>query len=91
MKSRPLWQLLSGDPSELTCEECFAVMEYYAHALAECGPDILPRVLEHLRTCPDCRVQHREALRRLTPDQPEDNRASGSDPRESGGSDVEES
>jgi hypothetical protein len=30
----PLWQLLLEDPSHLTCDKCFAVMEYYAEVLA---------------------------------------------------------
>jgi len=59
---RPLWELLSEDPSDLTCDQCFAVMEYYAEVLAKSGAHLLPRVLEHLRRCPSCEGQHREAL-----------------------------
>jgi hypothetical protein len=62
---RPLWQLLLEDPSDLTCEECFAVMEYYAEVLATGNTDLLHEVIEHLKECPDCRLQHREALRHL--------------------------
>jgi hypothetical protein len=87
---KPLWQLLSEDPSDLTCDECFAVMEYYADVLATAGSDLLPKVLDHLRSCPSCRDQHREALRRLTESQSETNGASRCELGESDGSDVEE-
>jgi len=62
---RPVWQLLLEDPSDLTCDECFAVMEYYAELLAEGSTDLLPEVLEHLKECPPCEVEHREELRHL--------------------------
>jgi hypothetical protein len=62
---KPLWQLLLEDPSDLTCEECFVVMEFYAEMLATIGPDLLPKVLDHLRRCPSCRSEHRDKLRLL--------------------------
>lgn len=62
---RPVWQLLLESPSNLTCDECFAVMEYYAELLAEGSTDRLPEVIERLKACPPCEVQHREALRHL--------------------------
>jgi predicted polyphosphate/ATP-dependent NAD kinase len=62
---RPLWQLVLEDPSNLTCDECFALMECYAEVLAGGGTTILPQVLNHLKRCPYCAAQHREALRRL--------------------------
>jgi predicted polyphosphate/ATP-dependent NAD kinase len=62
---RPLWQLVLEDPSNLTCDECFALMECYAEVLAGGGTTILPQVLDHLKRCPYCAAQHREALRRL--------------------------
>ena len=62
---RPVWQLLLEDPSDLTCDECFSVMEYYAELLAEGSTDLLPEVIEHLKECPPCEVQHREELRHL--------------------------
>jgi hypothetical protein len=68
---RALWQLLLDDPADLNCDECFAVMEYYAEVLARGGFDLLPEIIEHLERCPDCRLQHREALRRLLVDQGE--------------------
>jgi hypothetical protein len=66
---RPLWQLVLEDPSSLTCDECFALMEYYAEVLARGGTSILPKVLDHLKRCPYCASQHREALRRLAASQ----------------------
>jgi len=87
---RPLWQLLSEDPSDLTCDECFAVMEYYSEVLAKGGADLLPQVLQHLRRCPSCEAQYREALRRLMPDQSGTSGASDGDVTESGASDGEE-
>jgi hypothetical protein len=66
---RPLWQLVLEDPSSLTCDECFALMEYYAEVLAGGGTSILPKVLDHLKRCPYCASQHREALRHLAASQ----------------------
>jgi hypothetical protein len=62
---RPLWQLMLEDPSSLACDECFALMEYYAEVLARGGTSVLPKVLDHLEKCPYCASEHREALRRL--------------------------
>ena len=87
---RPLWQLLSEDPSTLTCDECFAVIEYYADVLASVGPDLLPKVLAHLRGCPSCRAKHREALRCLMESRTETNDESEPETRESDGCDQEE-
>jgi hypothetical protein len=64
-----LWQLVLEDPSDLTCDECFALMEYYAEVLTRGGTTLLPKVLEHLKRCPYCASQHREALRRLAASQ----------------------
>jgi hypothetical protein len=66
---RPLWKLVLEDPSSLTCEECFALMEYYAEVLTRGDSSILPKVLDHLKRCPYCASQHREALRRLVASQ----------------------
>jgi hypothetical protein len=66
-----LWQLLLESPSDLTCDECFAVMEYYAELLAEGGADLLPEVMERLKECPSCEIQHREELRHLIASQSE--------------------
>jgi len=64
--ARPLWQLLLDDPSDLTCDECFALMEYYAELLTRGRVDLLPRIIEHMERCPHCEVEYREALRCLT-------------------------
>ncbi len=87
---KPLWQLLLEDPSNLTCDECFAVMEYYADVLSTAGADLLPKVLDHLRRCPSCEARHGEALRRLMASQSEDNGALEPDLGESDGSGEEE-
>ncbi len=68
---RPLWQLLLEDPSDLTCDECFSVMEYYAELLAKGSTDRLPEVIERLKECLPCEVQHREELRHLIASQSE--------------------
>ena len=85
---RPLWQLLLEDPSDLTCDEVFAVMEYYAEVLAMGSTDLLPEVIEHLKGCPDCELQHREALHRLTASQSEKSAAPLADATESDGSNA---
>jgi hypothetical protein len=53
------------DRSKLTCDECFAVLEYHSELLAQGGAGLLPKVLEHLQGCPECWSVHHEALRRL--------------------------
>jgi hypothetical protein len=60
-----LWQLLREEPSTLTCDECFAVIEYYAELLAQGGETLLPAIEKHLEGCPSCQVEHRAALQRL--------------------------
>jgi hypothetical protein len=62
---RPLWQLLLEDPSDLNCDECFALMAYYAELLAGGGIGLLPTVIERLKGYPDCETQYREVLRYL--------------------------
>ena len=60
-----LWKLLQEERSNLSCDECFAVMEYYADLLARGGTALLPEVIKHLEGCPSCRTEHRVALERL--------------------------
>jgi hypothetical protein len=60
-----LWQLLRREPSDLTCDECFAVLEYYAELLAQGGEALLPEIEKHLEGCPSCQTEHRAALQRL--------------------------
>ncbi len=62
--SRSLWQLLlltrdAGKPVQLTCEECFALLEYDAERLADgISPDkIRPAVSHHLSLCSQCRAK----------------------------------
>lgn len=63
--SEPLWRLLLKKPSDLSCEECFAVTEFYASILADGGSELVPDVSRHLRDCPECSVEHNQALERL--------------------------
>jgi hypothetical protein len=60
-----LWRLLQEEPAALTCDECFAVMEYYAELLTQGGEALLPEIMKHLDGCPSCRMEHHAALRRL--------------------------
>jgi hypothetical protein len=62
---KAMWQLLQEEPSALTCDECFAVMEYYAELLARGGEALLPEIMKHLDGCPSCRMEHHAALWRL--------------------------
>jgi hypothetical protein len=89
-EQKALWQLLLEDPSALTCDECFALVEFYAYALATTGRDLLPKVLEHLRACPSCRAEHAEALRRIMAIEPNDSAPLGPDLSESDGSDKDQ-
>jgi hypothetical protein len=85
---RPVWQLLLEDPSDLTCDECFAMMEYYAELLAKGSTDRLPEVIERLKECPPCEAQHRQELRHLIAGQSETRKASPSDLTEPMGTEV---
>jgi hypothetical protein len=80
--ARPLWQILLEKSSDLNCDECFAVMEYYAELLAGGNTDLLPQILKHLEWCPNCELQHREALLRLVAAQSEGSAAPPADPRD---------
>jgi len=60
-----LWQLLQENPADLTCDECFAVMEYYAELLVQGGEVLFPEITNHLEGCPSCRAEHRAALLHL--------------------------
>ncbi len=68
----PLWQILvrslqNAPDRDLTCDECFAVLEYLADsAVAGADPDRLRRsARRHLAHCPDCREHHLRRLREL--------------------------
>jgi len=61
---RSLWQLLlltreADTQVQLTCEECFALLEYDAERLADgIPPDkIRPAVSHHLSLCSRCRAK----------------------------------
>lgn len=81
-----LWQLLLEDPSDLTCDECFAVLEYYAEILARGGADLFPEIIEHLERRPDCEIQYQETLRYLLAEPSERSTALVAEARGSDGS-----
>lgn len=69
--SQPLWQILlkasNPDQAELTCDECFALLEYYSSRAAD-GEDfeeIKQATRKHLAACPHCREQHLQRLNQL--------------------------
>jgi len=70
--TRPLWQLLilAQNPNEdinLSCEECFALLEYDADRLAAGAipSEIDSSVTKHLRLCTGCRTQLNEMIENL--------------------------
>jgi len=70
--SRSLWQLLlltsaSKTPVRLSCEECFALLEYDAELLANGAAldEIRPAVNHHLSLCRTCRAKFDEWLEEL--------------------------
>jgi hypothetical protein len=87
---KPLWQLLLEDPSDLTCDECFALIAYYADLLTRGGVGLLPLVIERLKRCPDCQPQFREVLHCLPGSQSETSTTSPSDLTEFDGFGAEE-
>ena len=60
-KSRPLWQLLLltktlNESVQLTCEECFTLLEYDAELLAGgvTLDEIRPAIRYHVSLCQEC-------------------------------------
>ena len=69
---RPLWQLLllTGDssiPVNLTCEECFTLLEYDAELLVNGAAldEIRPAASYHLSLCSKCKTKIYGWLRNL--------------------------
>ena len=69
---RSLWQLLllthdARKPVQLTCEECFILLEYDADLLARGASleEIRPTVEQHLSHCSTCRAKFEEWLKEL--------------------------
>jgi hypothetical protein len=87
---RPLWQLLMEDSSDLTCDECFALMQHYAELLAGGEASLLPLVIKRLKGCPNCEAQYGKALSYLLRSQSEASVASQSNVMESDRSGAEE-
>ena len=59
-----LRMLANTEEQELTCEQCFAFLDYYVE-LEAAGADverILPEVAQHLRVCTDCEEEYRALL-----------------------------
>ncbi len=64
MSDTPLWQTLlrsalETEDYEITCEECFNVLDCYADLILE-GTDpeeIMPMVKQHLKQCHCCEVE----------------------------------
>lgn len=50
---KPIWQLLLEDPSELTREECYAVIEYYRDMLGDDHDTLFPVIERYLKDCPN--------------------------------------
>jgi len=72
---RPLWQLLlqtnvSKEVVQLTCEECFALLEYDAGLLAAgaVSDEIRSSVSYHLDLCEECQVKFDDWLEKLKED-----------------------
>ena len=59
-------RLLGPEGPELSCEECFELLDEYVDAeLADRDPDhAVPGMAAHLAGCPACREEH-ESLREL--------------------------
>ena len=66
---RPLWRVLLGleknKTKQLTCADCFAVLEYLAEAISSAGKrraSLLQKAQQHLKSCPGCRAYFLEKL-----------------------------
>ena len=73
--SYPLWQLLMlvndhNETVQLSCDECFALLEYDADLLAAgADPDELRQVIEqHLALCSECRADINMRIKKLEGD-----------------------
>ena len=68
---RSLERLLGPDEAEISCEECFELLDQYVELeLAGADADAeIPGLRAHLRGCPACREDH-ESLRALVADGP---------------------
>lgn len=69
---RPLWQLLldfneAKKAQQMTCDECFMVLEFYADQFASgVDPQTLnPALKQHLAHCPNCSSKFAAWIREL--------------------------
>ena len=51
---------MPGKDTSLTCDECFAVMEYFVELVSEgfTLDEIKKPLLKHIAHCPDCQEHH---------------------------------
>jgi hypothetical protein len=63
-----LWQVLvkaaENETGDLSCEECFILMDYFADLLASghAPREVLPLADRYLQRCPECQREYRQAL-----------------------------
>jgi hypothetical protein len=63
-----LWQVLlrvaAEESEELSCEDCFILLDYLSDLLAGGFPprEVLPLAQNYLKRCPDCQQEFRQAL-----------------------------
>jgi len=69
--SRSLWELLmltrdAGTSAQLTCEECFVLLEYDAELLSNGAAldELHPAIRNHLSLCSKCKTKIDEWLRK---------------------------
>jgi hypothetical protein len=62
---KPIWELLLAEPSKLTCEECYAVIEYYADMLGDDHDTLFPVIERYLRDCPGGVLEEHLAMYRM--------------------------
>ena len=71
----PLWQLLlmttgTEKPVELSCSDCFTLLDYDAGLLTSGGDlgDLLPVIKHHLSICSSCQAELKSLLDELNED-----------------------
>ena len=72
-RSELMARLLGPVGPEVTCEECFDLLDEYVEleVAGADADDLLPGMLQHLRGCPACREDH-ESLREFVSSQSHD-------------------
>jgi hypothetical protein len=67
--AEPIWQLLVAEPASLTCEQCFAVIEYFFETLGNDHDALFPIVEAYLERCPDCVIKQHLIRYRMLADE----------------------